>query len=861
MDVNFTIKIMNHKAGIGKLIKNILFSLCLISMFYCFFPKNSTFAQELSEIQVKCAYLLNFPKYIQWEEEYKLTQFVIGFYGDEPTMYEELTNLSKNKKIKERPIKIIKVLPLNNAQNIQILYISKNEIKNIRKIASIYSHNNTLIITNDCDDRSLIMINFITTEEGIIRFEVNKPNIVFEKLKISGKILLLGGTELDLAELYRNMEDELYTSKNTIKEQQGILDEMYNKIEIQNHLISERETQLSFIQEKYSGISDSMQGLAEEFVSKKNLLNSKEQELEVLNSKIFVYNKRLNQQQEKIKESDEEIEIKEKNIHYQSKRLEEQIKQLNRHKRNEEEQVANNQKQYFINILIAIVFIGLLIVLSLYFITYNKQKKTNKLISQQNIKLIMTSGELIKTKNAAETANRAKTDFLSNMSHELRTPLNAILGYSQMLQKDKNLTEKQVKNLSTVYSSGSHLLSLINDILDFGKIEAGKVEIYNKDFNLNSLLRTVYNISLLKAEEKELYLKFEPFPQIPEYVNGDEKRLKQILINLLSNAIKYTHQGGIIFRAGYLHSTTEKFRAEIEDTGEGIEIDKHQEIFEAFTQISAQKNYIEGTGLGLPITKQLVELMNGKISLKSEPGKGSVFIVDIPLPVISEKHTDSLSIDYQITGYKGKKKTVLIIDDNTANLSVLADLLESTGFIIFTAQNGKDGIKKMELVKPDLVLLDFVMPEVDGLDTINMIREIELLENIKIIGISATISGQERYREFLQKCNDFIQKPIDSYLLFDSMKKLLTLHWETEKITDFSNKENAQITKKKIIFPPDNITDGIIEYSKMGAFTKIEQIINNLKDKGEYDIFCEKIINFIDVFDDDGIINLINKKN
>jgi len=820
---------------------------------------NFGYSQQYTEVQVKAAYVNKFLSNFKWENDAYLQQYVIGFIGDEPEMYNELQNLANTKKANSRQIKVIRITDWDTDEKIHILYVAASENRDVKNISLAFNGKNTLLITNDCPDKTAIMINFELKENGTVRFEINKPNIIYEKLVIASDIVLKGGTELDVAELYNEMETELQNFKNTSQQQQNILKVLNNKIENQNQLISERENQLSNIQNKYLGVSDSLMLRSQALNLKEQALYDKEQELLSLNVKIADYNGHLKQQEEKIIERNMEIENKEEKIQSQNQLMAEQIKQIEQHKAKEKQQGVTIQKQYYINILIAIVLLFVLIILIQYFRSLKKQKQTNKLISEQNSKLLITTTELKKAKDAAETANRAKTDFLSNMSHELRTPLNAILGYSQMLQRDKNMTSKQVKNLSTVYSSGSHLLSLINDILDFGKIEAGKIEIFKKDFNLNNLLRTVYNISLVKAEEKEIYLRFESFSEIPAYVNGDERRIKQVLINLLSNAIKYTHHGGVIFRTGYIYADINVFRAEIEDTGEGIEANKLMEIFEAFTQVSTRKNYIEGTGLGLPITKQLVELMDGTISVTSQPDKGSIFSIEIPLPAIAE--TFSLAaIDVQIIGYSGATKSVLIVDDNPANLSVLADLMEITGFDVRTAQSGKEALEKLHHMQPDLILLDFVMPEMDGLDLVTAIREIKLGPQSKIIGISATITGQKRQKDFLSRCDDFIQKPVDNNQLFDSIKRLLQIEWLKEKINTPQRKEFVEDSEKELILPPNDITMAIVEYAKMGAFTQIEQVINQLKEDGKYSVFCEKISYYNDNFDDDRIMQTINQK-
>jgi signal transduction histidine kinase len=362
----------------------------------------------------------------------------------------------------------------------------------------------------------------------------------------------------------------------------------------------------------------------------------------------------------------------------------------------------------------------------------------------------------------ATAANQAKSSFLANMSHELRTPLNGVLGYIQILSRREDLaSDDQVRQgLNVIRQSGEHLLTLINDLLDLAKVEAGRLELAPAPLHLPTFLSGVAGIMRARAIQKNVQFVYLA-NTLPLGVLADEKRLRQVLLNLLGNAVKFTEKGGKMtlgVTVAGITTTSVQIRFEVSDTGIGMKPEQVSRLFRPFEQVSEMKYRAEGTGLGLALSQQLVGLMGGQIRVQSQYGKGSRFSFDVSLP-LTEVSLETVSGFRFPSGYRGSKRKVLVADDRPENRLVLRNLLEPLGFAILEAENGEQAILTTERERPDLILMDLVMPEVTGYEAARRIRDIPTVKDTVIIAVSASAYDDDRIRS-LTVCNAFVPKPI-----------------------------------------------------------------------------------------------------
>ncbi|MEG4200700.1 ATP-binding protein [Microcoleus sp. Pol12A5] len=524
------------------------------------------------------------------------------------------------------------------------------------------------------------------------------------------------------------------------------------------------------------------------------------------------------------------------------------------------------------------------------------------------------TAELAVAKDKAEVANQAKSTFLANMSHELRSPLNAILGFSQLMTRSQTLSPEHQENISIINSSGEHLLTLINNVLDLSKIESGRTTLNPKKFDLYRLLNDLEDMFEFKAHDKQLQLVFDRNTDVPQYVEADEIKLRQILINLLNNSLKFTQDGGVAVRVSkqslgrnqqvekgkfahqelslntetsafndlkisqFSHSNNQIITApnddsastssfflyfEVEDTGPGIATNELDALFEPFVQTKTGKDSQEGTGLGLPISRKFVELMGGEMSVCSAVGKGTNFKFDIQVTAVDAADIETPQPTRNVIALEPHQPTyrILIVDDKGLNRQLLIKLLNPLGFELKEATNGQEAIEIWDSWEPHLIWMDMRMPVMDGYEATQYIKSTIKGQATAIIALTASVWEEERAVILSAGCNAFMRKPFREADIFDALHKHIGVRYIYEdpgqtNLLPIKEGDRAMTATDLVKLPDSLVADlklAILNADMDLIDTLIEQI--RLKDA----VTAGAIANCIENFEYDKVLKLISQ--
>jgi PAS domain S-box-containing protein len=436
-----------------------------------------------------------------------------------------------------------------------------------------------------------------------------------------------------------------------------------------------------------------------------------------------------------------------------------------------------------------------------------------------------------------QQANRAKSVFLANMSHEIRTPMNAILGFSQLMLRDQDLTPRQCQYLGTINRSGEHLLALINDILEMSKIEAGRTTLNPSTFDLPVLLNDLEMMFRVRTNEKKLSFSVEMLGEVPRFIVSDINKLRQVFINVLGNAVKFTEQGGVAMRVRAEHQDAKGsfLLVEIEDTGPGISPDEQDKLFRHFEQTKTGREAGIGTGLGLAISQEFVRLMGGAITVNSQVGKGSVFLIQLPLKEGDSQEVPAKDIPRHVLKLQPGQAAcrVLIADDIEDNRQLLAQLLAPIGFEVRMATNGAEAIHDFEEWHPHLILMDFRMPVMDGHEAIRRIRTMEGGKTPKIIAVTASAMEENRQELLGIGADDFISKPFRDAELFQKIHAQVGVEYiYAEQPAAAAEEDVAELTPESLA----NLPQDLIQSMRQAMITAdLDQMLAKIQEVEPHD--------------------------
>lgn len=465
---------------------------------------------------------------------------------------------------------------------------------------------------------------------------------------------------------------------------------------------------------------------------------------------------------------------------------------------------------------------------------------------------------LLAARAEAEAANRSKDQFLANMSHELRTPLHAILGYADLVRGGALPEPSRQEALSTIATSGRYLLSLINDLLDLSRIRSGHLELNPAPLQLTALLEEIAAMVRVEAHRKGLDFVLDAPTGLPEMVEADGKRLRQILLNLLGNAIKFTDSGGVTLGVQCVPAESGKveLRVSVQDTGVGISAKDTTRIFAPFEQAEEGQKQESGVGLGLAITRELARLMGGDVGVDSRPGRGSQFRFTVKLPVVQARQ-DAIPASDSVVGYRGARRSILVVDDQEENRRLLQQLLEPLGFGVMLAGGGKEAVASARANHPHLIVMDLRMPGMDGVEAARTIRSTPGLENIFIVAASASSADLERAEADPETFVTCLRKPFQTRDLLDAIQRPLALSWCYADAGVAAGADTGDV-QTDAIAPPRAMIEELLDLTRVGKLVRVEQIALELEQRdARYGPFGRRLYALARGFEEERLVAML----
>ena len=861
---------------------------------------------NMSQEEILTVYIYNFGRDVTWPNEQKLNSFKIFLYGKDRDLENAFNKLTQSKLLKGVKISFKRVGDIKEIIDPQLIFIAKSKHDDFAKVFEKFEGQPVLLVSKDYPNKRLVMVNLISKDKSVT-FEINKANILNNRLETNQKLILNGGTEIDVARLYRQGQKSLATLERKLQSQQASILKQQdsikslqiniegkqkefalqektfteklrlfeNEISKSNQQIEEKSTKNeeleTLIKKLDKVINSSRKTIAsqqDEISIQKKILEEKVKDREKLINEISGKAGELTKLKSEFAEQKNEVDKKEFQISRITKEISESVSILKEQQNKIDEQntilksqgetIASQKNILYLSWFIVVLVTLLVVTLSWAYINI---RRVHQQLMQNDMELQKANDELVIAKDLALNASNSKSLFLANMSHEIRTPMNSILGFSEMLKK-RLVKPDEKMFISSIQSSGNTLLRLINDILDLSKVESGKLELNYSYIDTQKLFYEIEFTFNDKAKTKDLDFGIELEEGFPKALWLDEIRLKQVLFNLIGNALKFTDDGFIkvlISSRSVAGDVAKKdLKIQVIDSGIGVPDEHKEKIFGNFEQRTGQSmSKYGGTGLGLAICKTLVELMNGSLKVKDTEGKGTTFTVNLPGVEIPEfeKVENNLNLDY--LNYEFAPAKILVVDDVELNREVLRNFLQDKDFEILEAQDGKEAVEVSQKQKPDLILMDLKMPVMDGREAAAKIKDLQGAAASAIIAVTASgfCKGKD---DSLQHFDSYLRKPISQERLIMKLSEYLP----------FQKKEELEpkVDDKQIFMVPQTVKkelEGQLKILEEGVNTgAIKEIIKSLRIHSQ-DEQCRLLANELEIllgkFDLFSVQNLISE--
>ena len=711
---------------------------------------------SLSEPKAKAALLYNFIKHTQWPSEDELSQLNVLFIGDNADFYRSFSEIAAEATVRGKAISVERGRDVDSGELYQVVVIGKDKNNQLSDIASRLLRSSTLLITDDTSDPKVVMINFRYPDQQSLSFEINKSNIIYEKLTISDDVLLYGGTEIEVATLYKEMALSLQRIKSDVEATQ-------QSLAMNRQQLAEKTSAVAQQKQK-------MKQVTAELVAKSTLLELQQQKLKSTRAVLESNEKSLAVKQYQLEQREGLVDTLEQQISENRQTLQRQQDEIvdqqdmivaKSVKVESQQQTISQQR----NLIIA--FMALLIVVLVAVLL--RQKHTLK----RERRILEAEAALVKSQAASiqayESNIKLKNDFLTAINHELRTPMNGILGAMQVADND-DLSSLQ--SAFEIVEQGAHeMMGLVDDVLTYTELQSGAIIERRENISSAQFLVECKQRALLACASKNIQLRWHSVVEIPPFIAIDSDKLNKVIDKLIGNAVKFTDIGCVDISFDVVEDLGEhQLCFKIKDTGSGIEQEQLEFVFEPFWQ--AERGFTRrysGLGIGLTICKQILDAMGGSISIDSPDSKGCVVKFRCGYDVVAVPEADQLS---QLS--PEDTRTILVVEDNPVNQKVLQKMLEKLGYTSVVADDGEEALFLIERLRFAAILMDLQMPKIDGFTCTEEIRRRQdYYKQVPIIAVTANLMDSQQEKCIQAGMNAYLAKPVNLKRLQETLQAVL----------------------------------------------------------------------------------------